>query len=283
MRIGVIGGGYIGSSVAKAAAKVGHEVWIYDQNEDRCQYYTQERGSIDVYAKGGYDCRAYVLQCLDICEIFLICVDTPPSGASNVDEAIRDLALFCPDGGLIVIESSVPVGFTREWQKCLDISHAGRFQLAHSPERLWPGHEEEWPIERIPKLVGGVTPEATKRAADFYRTFIVDVFKCSSPEVTEFAKLYENTQRTSLVAFANLGEYLAQRSKIDFQEVLAACATKPFGYSPFVPGRAGGTCLPANAEYLRKLCPHDTDEERFMAELQLWSGQMSAEEKSEDN
>lgn len=65
------------------------------------------------------------------------------------------------------------------------------------------------------------------------------------------AKLYENCQRIVGIAFANEMADACTGLGIDAAAVLAAAATKPFGYMPYTPGvGVGGGCLPANAAYL---------------------------------
>lgn len=72
-----------------------------------------------------------------------------------------------------------------------------------------------------------------------------------SPEVAEMAKLYENCQRVVGIAFANEMADACAGLGIDAAAVLAAAATKPFGYMPYAPGvGVGGACLPTNATYL---------------------------------
>ena len=55
------------------------------------------------------------------------------------------------------------------------------FFLAYSPERVDPGRED-WTTKNVPKVVGGVTPECTHRAAELYGGAVEQVVEVSSPE-----------------------------------------------------------------------------------------------------
>lgn len=277
MRIGIIGGGYIGSAIASTAAfRGGHDVWVYDIDPLNCKHAMRWE---DGYTSFLVD-QEQVIDALKSCDIFLICVNTPEEGPQPVEDAIEWLYQYIlrPGGHhYIIIESSVPTGFTRHKQEQFDLYMDDLplpyLHFAHSPERIWPGHVEEWPLEKIPKLVGGITPEVTKRAADFYRSFIDRVIECESPEVTEFAKLYENTQRTANIAYTNMAEILAKRHGINFEQVLAACRTKPFGYADYHPGAAGGTCLPPNAAYFGMMCSQEEETAEFFGHIRGFAKQ----------
>jgi UDP-N-acetyl-D-glucosamine dehydrogenase len=64
-------------------------------------------------------------------------------------------------------------------------------------------------------------------------------------------KLLENTFRSVNIALANEFAIMCRRLGISPWEVIAAAATKPFGFMPFYPGPGlGGHCLPSDPYYL---------------------------------
>jgi UDP-N-acetyl-D-glucosamine dehydrogenase len=74
----------------------------------------------------------------------------------------------------------------------------------------------------------------------------------ASPEVAECAKLLENSYR--LVNIALMDELHAAFTALGVptRDVVAAAATKPFGFSPFWPGLgAGGHCIPVDPAFLQ--------------------------------
>jgi UDP-N-acetyl-D-glucosamine dehydrogenase len=124
------------------------------------------------------------------------------------------------------------------------------FFLAYSPERVDPGRED-WTTKNVPKVVGGVTPECTRRAAELYCGAVDQVVEVSSPEAAELAKLLENIFRSVNIALVNELAQLCDRMSIDVWEVVDAAATKPFGFMSFKPGPGlGGHCIPIDPFYL---------------------------------
>ena len=124
------------------------------------------------------------------------------------------------------------------------------FGLAFAPERINPGDPAS--IARaVPKLIGGLTPADTARAARLLRRIASDVVELSSPDAAELAKLLENVFRNVNIALVNQLALLCERMGLDVWEVIDAAATKPFGFMPFRPGPGvGGHCIPVDPYYL---------------------------------
>jgi UDP-N-acetyl-D-glucosamine dehydrogenase len=113
-----------------------------------------------------------------------------------------------------------------------------------------PGNTH-WGIRNTPRLIGGLTPDATKKAKEFYSTFCKTVIEVSSPEVAETAKIFENTFRQVNIALVNEFAQIAHALGISGREVLDAAATKPYGFMEFNPGPGvGGHCIPVDPTYL---------------------------------
>src|ERR671931_178076 len=124
------------------------------------------------------------------------------------------------------------------------------FNLAFSPERVDPGRHD-WTTRNTPKVVGGVTPACTERAAELYRSAVETVVPVSSPEAAEMTKLLENIFRAVNIALVNELAQLCERMDVDVWEVVEAAETKPFGFMSFKPGPGlGGHCIPIDPFYL---------------------------------
>ena len=155
----------------------------------------------------------------------------------------------------MVLESTTWPGTTRELlQPILEEGSGLRvgegFFLAMSPERVDPGRED-WTAKTTPKVLGGITPECTRRAAELYRRAVDTVHELTSPEAAELTKLLENIFRSVNIALVNELAILCDRMGIDIWEVVDAAATKPFGYMRFSPGPGlGGHCIPVDPFYL---------------------------------
>src|SRR5205814_1260139 len=128
---------------------------------------------------------------------------------------------------------------------------AGRdFDLAFAPERVNPGDPASASRD-IPRLVGGLTPAGTSRAAALLGHINNRVIGLSSPDAAELAKLLENVFRNVNIALVNQLALLCERMGLDVWEIIDAAATKPFGFMPFRPGPGvGGHCIPVDPYYL---------------------------------
>jgi nucleotide sugar dehydrogenase len=138
------------------------------------------------------------------------------------------------------------------------------FYLCFSPERVNPG-DKDFPVTRIPKLVGGTSYESGSLALRLYSQIIARVTQVSSAEVAETAKLLENTFRMVNIALANEFSIVCHKLGISIWEVIAAAATKPFGFMPFYPGPGvGGHCIPKDPLYLYWKARHHGFRSRFI-------------------
>jgi UDP-N-acetyl-D-glucosamine dehydrogenase len=189
----------------------------------------------------------------------LIALPTPLSAQREPDLSIvraaaSEIAPRLTRGQVVVLESTTYPGTTRECvQPILEQSglKAGKdFHLAFSPERVDPGRTD-WTTKNTPKLVGGLTPECTERAAALYSEAVESVVPLSSPEAAEMTKLLENIFRAVNIALVNELAQLCERMDIDVWEVVDAAETKPFGFMSFKPGPGlGGHCIPIDPFYL---------------------------------
>ncbi len=191
------------------------------------------------------------------CVIIAAPTSYQPDGTPDVSavaEAARDIGRNLHPGMLVVLESTVPPGTTREVVlPALEASglRAGRdFFLAFSPERIDPGSTAH-PVESIPKLVGGITPQCAAVASELYRFVAPQVHTVSSPEIAELAKVFENTFRFVNISLANELALMCGAMGLDVQEVIDAASTKPFAFMAHRPGPGvGGRCIPMAPHYL---------------------------------
>ena len=189
----------------------------------------------------------------------LICVPTPVDEHLSPDlgalrSACHTVAQHAVPGQLIVLTSTSYVGTTRELLVDQLVERGllpGRdVFVAFSPERIDPANAS-FPVERTPRVVGGVTAECTRRAAALLRRVSPYVHEVSSPETAEMTKLHENTFRAVNIAYANEIADVCATLGLDVGEVVAAAATKPYGFMTFRPGPGvGGHCIPCDPHYL---------------------------------
>ena len=263
MRVAIIGQGYVGLPLAIAAASAGHEVVGIDSKPDLVSKILEGKSTIGdlsdmdiatAISSGHYN-PSQSFEPIAQAEIVIICVPTPLDGDYNPDltylnSALTSIAKYLTPGTLVINESTIAPGTTRGMIANL-LNLAGvPFDLAYSPERIDPANKA-WKVTNTPKLVAGLTDQAAERAASFYRSFIDSVTIGSSLEVIETAKLLENSFRLINISFINEIAQFCAAMKIDVREVIAAAATKPYGFMPFYPSAGvGGHCIPVDPKYL---------------------------------
>jgi UDP-N-acetyl-D-glucosamine dehydrogenase len=264
--VAVVGQGYVGLSLACAAAEAGFTVTGIDVDAARIAGLAVGElcvpGVDEATFRGGMDSGRLRFttdgEPLADSEIICICVPTPvrdhTPDLSFVEQACRDVAGHLRPGRLVILESTTYPGTTGELVAPLLETSGQRvgqdFLLAFSPERIDPGNQE-FHLANTPRIVGGTTPEATAVAALFYEQMISKVVAVSSSRAAELAKLLENTFRHVNIALVNEMAMLCHEMDIDVWEVIEAAATKPFGFMAFTPGPGvGGHCIPLDPAYL---------------------------------
>jgi len=194
---------------------------------------------------------------IENCNMYVVSVPTLLQPDKNIDMtaliSIRDKLLhIAQPGSLIMIESSVYVGATRELFK--EFLKKGVY-VGFSPERVDPGRKLP-AIEDIPKLVSGLNEESLGVCKSFYEKVFKTIVPVSSCECAEMCKLYENCFRMVNIAYVNEIADMCDTIGVNVHEMIDASSTKPFGYMPFSPGLGvGGHCIPVNPYYLFKTGP----------------------------
>ncbi len=266
--VAVVGAGYVGVPLAATFAEAGCRVLLVDVLEDVVAALNRgESHIVDVpserlapLVEQGLVRATTSHEELPAAAAILIALPTPLSrqrepDLSIVERATRDVAKVLREGQVVVLESTTWPGTTREvLQPILEegsgLAVGKGFFLAMSPERVDPGRED-WTTKTTPKVVGGITPECTERAAAVYRKAIDTVHELSSPEAAELTKLLENIFRSVNIALVNELAILCDRMGIDIWEVVDAASSKPFGFMRFSPGPGlGGHCIPVDPFYL---------------------------------
>ncbi|MDP1662662.1 MAG: nucleotide sugar dehydrogenase [Phycisphaerales bacterium] len=195
------------------------------------------------------------------CDALIVCVPTPLGKHSEPDLSFvrktgEMIGRICRPGQLIILESTSYPGTTREVflpairSQPAGAAAADTLLVAFSPERENPG-DKEHTTRNIPKLIGGLTPEATRQSAALYSIAIERVITVASAEVAEAAKVFENVFRSVNIALVNELKLILEPMGINVWDVIAAAGTKPFGFMSFAPGPGlGGHCIPIDPYYL---------------------------------
>ncbi|HET7678354.1 MAG TPA: nucleotide sugar dehydrogenase [Candidatus Limnocylindrales bacterium] len=180
-----------------------------------------------------------------------------------LDSATQAVGEGLHPGCLVVYETTLPVGDTRtrfgpalEAASGLTLGDAeAGFLLAFSPERVFTGRVFR-DLATYPKLVGGVDAASAERAVAFYRSVLpAEVWRLSSAEAAEFAKLAETTYRDVNIALANEFARYAERVGVDVEEVIRGANSQPFSHIHQPGIGVGGHCIPVYPHFLIHRAP----------------------------
>lgn len=275
-RVAVIGLGYVGLPLALLYTEQKFRVTGFDIDQRKVDtlnaggsyIFRITREEIGAAKAGGLTATSDYSE-LTAMDAIIICVPTPLNeyhepDLSYITNTGHAIAPHLRAGQLVILESTTYPGTTEEvlvpilenenkagLKAAREKQSPGQeFYVAFSPEREDPGNTS---VARrdIPKVVGGLDPQASDLAAALYGAIFKRVVRVSSPAAAEMTKLLENIYRCVNIALVNELKLLSLRMGLDIWEVIEAAATKPFGFQPFYPGPGlGGHCIPVDPFYL---------------------------------
>ena len=266
-KVGIVGLGYVGLPLIDAYVNAGFEVIGFDVDQSKVDALNAGRSYIAHISsaviqnwldKKQFDATTDMSR-LSEADVVLICVPTPLTDSRDpdlryVESTTRAIVKSLRPGQLVVLESTTYPGTTRDVLLPIltesGLKEEEEFFLAYSPEREDPGNPN-FTAGTIPKVVGGLGPNSTQLATQFYSKAITTVVPVQSCETAEACKILENTYRSVNIAMVNELKVLFQKLNIDIWEVIDAAKTKPFGFQAFYPGPGlGGHCIPIDPFYL---------------------------------
>jgi UDP-N-acetyl-D-glucosamine dehydrogenase len=267
LRVAVVGMGYVGLPTAIALGVAGHPVIGLDISDERLATIAAGDAELldheQVQLADQLDAETLVLTSdaveLAAADAVIIAVPTPVDERRQPDlrplrGACDTVVAFARPGQTIILTSTTSIGSTRrllvEPLERRGLTVGVDVHVAFAPERIDPGVKAH-AQQATPRVVGGVTEECFKRAADVLRHTCSEIHAVSSAEAAELAKLMENTFRATNIALSFEFAEAARRYGLDPVEVIDAAKTKPYAFMAHYPSAGvGGHCIPVDPYYL---------------------------------
>jgi nucleotide sugar dehydrogenase len=260
----VVGLGYVGLTLALAAASAGMSVVGIDSDPEKIislankNSYISEPG-IENLLDELVETNFYPRKSLSELDRspgqswnYILSVPTPLTSNFSLDtsyimQAIDDLLPHFQIGDSVIMRSTVPIGTTRQVATYIENKFGWTvgtdFYAISAPERTVEGNAL-FELRELPQILGGVTPGCAQHGFDLFQKISNRLVPVSTSEVSETIKITSNAYRDYSFGFANYLTKVAQSFNLDVNEIVD---NANFGYLrnsiPKPSPGVGGPCL----------------------------------------
>jgi len=268
MNVAVIGAGNMGLPIACHLARRGAKVIACDKraslveaiNHGVCPFREPDLAELLslVVKRGDLRAVADVRAAVEVSEVVIVIVPVllnpeKEADTSIIESVCVEIGRSIKPGAMVCFESTMPVGGVRALLPILEsggLKSGQSLDVVVSPERVKSGRVLQ-NLSKTPKMVAGLTADATARAEAFYSKYLgAPIITMESMEAAELAKLGGMVYRDVNIALANELARYANAVGVDITPVIKAANTD--GEAALLsPGiGVGGHCTPIYPYFL---------------------------------
>ncbi len=271
LKLCVMGMGYIGIPTAVLFAQHGVQVLGVEPRKEVVEKLSdgvatiEEPGIEEAIRNTVFNGTLRVSQSPERADAYIIAVPTPfcddeyrSCDLRYVKQACRDILPYLEKGNVVIVESTIAPATTdgelRPIFESAGFAVGKDLYLAHCPERVFPGRILSELVQNN-RVVGGVTPECAKKAAQLYQLVVKGEIIQTTAKIAEMSKCMENTYRDINIAIVNELAKICDQLDIDTLEVIRIANMHP-RVNMLTPGPGvGGHCLAIDPYFIYAKAP----------------------------
>lgn len=254
IEIAIHAGGYVGLTAAVHYARAGKVVMIYDPDPSVVEAITRgtPKASPALDDVGGVLGSERLRATTEFEQVkdapaHVVCVPTEKDGAPWMDPVIRVVQRIAAGGGdrLIIVESTVTPGTLSAFAAL----PAEGIHIAHAPRRDWFAQAEK-NLATLPRVVGGLTPECTRRAIELISAVTPpELILATDCQTAEIVKPLENAFLHVPVMLAC--EVAQAYPDLDVARAVELACTHWRLMTIYLNAGTGGRCVQLGTRYLQ--------------------------------
>ncbi len=262
--VNVIGLGYIGLPTSLMLASHGVEVIGTDYNEDLVNTLnsgktTFKEEGLDELFRDALNSGIKFSTEYQITDTYIVSVPTPYDKFSKkidacyVISAVKSIMKVCPNGAVIILESTVSPGTIDKYIRPVieenGLKIGEDIHLVHAPERIIPGNMI-YELLHNNRTVGADNKQIGEKVKELYASFCQGEIAVTDIRTAEMTKVVENTFRAVNIAFANELAKICRHDDMDVYEIIKICNMHP-RVNILQPGPGvGGHCISVDPWFL---------------------------------
>jgi UDPglucose 6-dehydrogenase len=257
--VAVIGAGYVGLTTAACLSALGHRVVCADIDKQKLDALRDrtaaidEPGLFDLIVEGMSAGRLEFVHGAAAADVTILCVPTPlgfsgTADLSAVESVVAELGEALPEGAVVIIKSTVPVGTATTVAALLG---RGDIAVVSNPEFLREGSAVRDFMNPDRIVIGSANASALARVTALYSGIVTPIMEmdCTSAELIKYAT---NCYLAVLLSYVNSIAQLCEATGADVAAVMAGMGSDHRIGDQFLrPGPGwGGSCLPKDTHAL---------------------------------